>query len=671
MLRPVRQTSSLASLFLLLLLGCSGTPPATDAGVMLPDAGMPDAGPVRAIFELPRDPSSDQLFDLPFPSDLRLTPEGTVDISTFPNPRRNSFVEAYVAAFRERQRGFSLNGAIYFRFAHSVDRASLPRTAEQSLLASATVVLVDVDPESPSFGERHPIVVHYQDAATLFWAAHTVALRPVYGIPLGSARRYAAVVTTGVRPAAGGEFERDADFEALLGTGGDEAVTSARAVYGDVFDVLEGAGIARSSILAATVFTTQDATGELMAIRDWMVASYPAPALVGTPALLANRTAVQIVEGQYGPSPIFQEGVVPYIEEGGAMELDASGEPTVHGSFDPHFALTIPKTPMPTAGYPIVLYAHGTSGDRTSFIGDEGSWLAPLGFAVMGIDQIHHGLRNPSGSDPALLFFNFSNPDAGRDNNRQSALDVVQQARLIGELEISGLPDRTEAVRFDPSRIYFMGHSQGGLNGPLYLAIDDRAQAGVLSAASGVITNALVYKTQPAPGIPSVVTALLGLSGATPAEAYETEGFTVEHPIATLVQTWIDVADAVNYAHMIFESPRRYGDGTTFAPKSVLMTEGLMDDFSPPVSIEALAGAMFVPHVQPVHSPIQALAVRGTSAFSVPVTANVAGGLATAGILQFPDEGHFAIYDNDAARMQVLHFFESMATGGLPTISAP
>src|SRR5690606_11372829 len=110
--------------------------------------------------------------------------------------------------------------------------------------------------------------------------------------------------------------------------------------------------------------------------------------------------------------------------------------------------------------------------------------------------------------------------------------------------------------------------------------------AAVLSAASAVITPSLVGKTQPV-SIPLLVRTLLGLPGGSLEEALEREGFTPEHPIATLVQTWIEVSDASNYAHLIVRSPRE-----GFAPKSVLMTEGLLDTYSPPASIEALAGAM-------------------------------------------------------------------------------
>jgi hypothetical protein len=279
-----------ASLLAFLLLGCDSTAPASDGGAdggpppTIPDAGPPrcapeDEGDPRAVFVLPRD-GTEPFFDLPFPSDLRRTSEGTIDVAGFPNPRGNGFITRYLEAITERLDGFGTNGASYARFSRSVDPSTLPSTPEASIAADASVFLIDVDDRSPELGARHPVVLHYQDCETRYWPAHTVAVRPVYGIPLASARRYALVITDGVLPAGGGAFTRDADFEALVAGGGDAAVTAAAATYGDVFTVLGDHGVEMERVLALSVFTTQDAVGELIAVRDWMIAEYPAPEII-------------------------------------------------------------------------------------------------------------------------------------------------------------------------------------------------------------------------------------------------------------------------------------------------------------------------------------------------------------------------------------------------------
>ena len=670
--------SSLASI----AVACGGTsmpeidggPPPMDAGPdasVAPDAGVDasyDAGPPRAIFSLPRDPATHPFFDLPWPNDVRRQTDGRLDMTGFPNPRNVDLVNRFTAAISGRLTGFATNGAVYLRVSRALDPASLPASPSASLDASAAVFLMDVDASSPDRGTRHPIAWHYQDAGTRFWAPGTLAVRPVYGVPLASERRYALVLTRDVRTLGGETLERDPDFDALVTGGGDGAVEAARAVYGDVFDVLDAEGVTRDRLLSVAVFTTQDAIGELIEIRDWMIANYPLP-VVRDVALVRETAGFFELTGSYGPVPVFQSGTIPYASEGGAIELESDGTPTVQSEYDAQFTLTLPKIAPPPEGYPLVLYAHGTGGDRNSFVEDGTALLlAGEGFAVMGVDQIHHGARNPSSTSPSLLFFNIANPDAARDNTRQSALDVVQQARVAPALTVppSVLTIMGAEVRIDATRLYFMGHSQGGLNGPLYLAIDDSARGGVLSAASAVLTNALVEKLEPVP-IPELVRAALNLPGGSWQAAFRREGFTVEHPIPTLVQTWIEVSDASNYAHLIFASPR-----PGFAPKSVLMTEGMLDTYSPPASIEALAGSMLVPQIEPVSSVVDALAVRGIASGAPPATGNVAGGLATGGLLQYPADGHFAIFDNRTARDQVAGFFQSLyPRSSIGTIPAP
>ncbi|MDQ3033608.1 MAG: hypothetical protein M3Y87_14410 [Myxococcota bacterium] len=660
-------------------VACGPVAVESDAGVVL-DAPMPmidaaptDAGPPRAIFEIPRGAEGESLLDLPWPSDLRRTAEGTVDVRTFPNPRRNRLVQRYMDAITARLRGFATNGAVYFRFSHELDASSLPADPAASLDDGATVFLIDIDDASPTRLTRHPAVVHVQETATLFWPAHTLAIRPVHGVPLAGGRRYAAVVLRTVRPAMGGELGRDDDFAALVGGAGDAAIEAARPLYREALDALIEAGIDEDAVLSMSVFTTQDPVAELALYRDWMHAEYDAPMPITDAWERMDRATHQEITGAYGPVPVFQAGTIPYEEVGGAME-PADGVPVVHSEYDARFAMTLPLPiiPMPDAGYPLVLYAHGTGGDYRSFIGDgTGARLAAAGIATMGIDQIHHGARNPGGGSPEVLFFNILNPDAARDNNRQSALDIVQQARVVPNLVVPmELVDRGgRQVRFDPSRVFFFGHSQGGLVAPLFLGIDDGVSAGVVSAGSAVLAYALLQKTEPI-SIPEILRVALQLPGGNVATAFELEGLGFEHPVVTLVQAWIEASDGSNFGHLAFASPRTLASGDRFPPKSILSTEGLMDEFSPPGSIEALAISMRVPQIEPVARRLEAYDLLGIGALTGEVGANVGGGAATAGLLQYPDQGHFAVFNDTSAQARIRGFLQS-AVAGAAVIPAP
>ncbi len=609
-----------------------------------------------ALFTLPR-AGDEPFWDLPWPNDLRRTLEGHVDVRDFPNPRAVVLLEDYKAVMSSTLDGYSVSAPGYLRFSVPLDEATLPASAAASLEDDASVFLMAIS--GPAAGERHPAVVHYWDPETVHWPGHTLAVRPPFGLPLAPETTYALVATTELRALDGREITPSDDFAALRDRSlpSDEAIDRAAAIYEPAFDVLESAGVPRERIVSMAVFTTQDPTGELLAARDWLARQPPPEALPAEWRWVRQERdeGYVLVHGAY-PSPIFQSGEVPYLDGGGELVFDEAGDPVVQGSFDARFSLAIPLGEAPPEGWPVVLYAHGTGGDFESSLTVAGTF-ARLGIATMGVDQIHHGTRNPTTSGPEALVFNFANPHAFRDNARQAALDVVQQARFIANNPVS---DRVLAsdppVRFDPDNLFFMGHSQGGLNGPLFLAIDDHARAGVLSGAGGHLPIALVEKVEPV-SIPELVRLLLRLTGPTG----EREHLVYEHPVFALLQTWTDVADPTNYVHMLFARPRE-----GFEPKSILQTEGIVDPFTPPAGMEALAVAARVPLLEPALRPIEAMELVGLPSQTGPVVGNVAGGRATAGLRQY-DGGHFVAFEDDALTT-IGAFFGSALADGVPTL---
>ena len=121
------------------------------------------------------------------------------------------------------------------------------------------------------------------------------------------------------------------------------------------------------------------------------------------------------------------------------------------------FTLVVPNAaacPMPDGGYPILMYAHGTGGSNRSVIdegGSVGDAMARQCVASIGTDQIFHGARPGAASlrarpergratEEVLLLQRCQNPDAMRANTLQSALDVVQEARLFTETEPHDVP---------------------------------------------------------------------------------------------------------------------------------------------------------------------------------------------------------------------------------------
>ena len=112
----------------------------------------------------------------------------------------------------------------------------------------------------------------------------------------------------------------------------------------------------------------------------------------------------------------------------------------------------------------------------------------------------------------------------------QEAIDVVVQARLARTLVVpSDISPLGVDIPIDGTKILFFGHSQGGLNGPLFLATDDAARGAVLSGSAGIIAIALVEKEEPF-DVSALIELILDVE-------LEDEGWDTFHPVATTIET--------------------------------------------------------------------------------------------------------------------------------------
>lgn len=648
----------------------------------------PPGPPAASIFVVPA--SLDELagptfFDHPFPSDARTDADGTARYTGWPNPFEVKLLAEYVAATKGLFKGFSPVGTTYFRFTAPVDASTLPADPPASLNADSAVQIIDVDPKSSEKGVRHLAQMRFQKPEAIYIPANTLAVLPMIGAPLRPSTKYAIVVTKKIRAEGGGAIEPSADLQEVLGlTAATDRTKAVRDAYAPAIAELATAGIAKENIAHLAVFTTDDPTAETFALLD-DVKTQTAPSAKDFVAKETNAD-YDIYEGNYGPTPLYQQGTAPFSKpaDGGAIVFE-NGKPKLVSTIDLRFALVVPnatKCPAPAGGYPIVLYAHGTGGDYRSFVSDgTGAALAQRCLASMGIDQVLHGTRPgaPPESDPnhdskiELYFFNFENPLAARTHNRQAAADVVQQARLFteGGAKVPAAVSKTGAdISFDGTKVMFFGHSQGGLNGPLFLAGSDLARGGVLSGAGSVFGIALLEKTKPV-DIPAAVRFLAKLGGED-----ESKELDIYHPVITLAQAMVDVADTIHYGRSIIKEPR-----AGHSPKSIYQTEGIAadgsgDTYAPPKGIEMLALSIGLPRVAPGVRPIQEAQWAGLADVTIPgegLSGNLAGGKATGVLAQFTppgtSDGHFVVFRVPEAKAQAAEFCKALAADPVGRVS--
>ncbi len=647
--------------------------------------------PSRFYFEIPRGPlaAGHDFFRLPWPNDIRRTADGRLDLTDFPHPATAGLpvdvLDRYLRAAERERTGFGTNGGIYFRSSAGLSWETLEAGGE-----TPTLFVVDLTPPaSPT--DRHRRLGFGWSASTgggRYLCRDWVVVRPPRGAPFEPGRSYAVVFTTGVRDAAGLALAPDADFAQVVRSTrptGDDAAARAWDAYAPFRAFLAHDGIDPATVLVAAQFTTQDVPATLREARA-VVETLAAPAAAdlvrcGAGAVspcddglagdahvrgcFGEDPAFHELQGRF-PTPVFQEGTAPYRTpaDGGGFALDGGGRPVRQRDESICFSLSIPRgAPMPADGWPVVLVAHGTGGSYRSFVtGGLAAELAAvtLGdgsverFAVLSFEAPQHGdRRGGSAEDPELLFFNFANPAATYGNVLQGAVDAWQAARLLAATAWDDATSPTgEAVRFDAARTFFLGHSQGATHGVPALAYDDSFATAVLTGAGGSLTDSLLTRTSPY-DVAGALRMALGdpdLGGA--------------HPALTVFQTYLELADPVNYGRYLvgapFEPP---------GPRHVLQVYGLRDTHTPPNVQAALAAALGLALAEPVLEDLGPFA-----AVALPASGNRRVGTATVtAVLTQHDppaglDGHFVATQDDAARRRIAQFLGTAARDGVPTV---
>ncbi len=185
------------------------------------------------------DPSRpEHFFDVPFPSDDFLDGDRHMDLAGYPEAPSEilaSVLNGWSRRIGITSQGFANNGAAYFRFEGPLD---LPPVMTGR--ADDPVLLIDT-----ATGERIPLAIQFIDQTDddPFLADNLLAMAPALGHPPRSGATLAAVVmeSAGAKPASGWEAP--------------EAVRAA----------LDLSGV-QGKAAVATVFTVQDAVGELSAL---------------------------------------------------------------------------------------------------------------------------------------------------------------------------------------------------------------------------------------------------------------------------------------------------------------------------------------------------------------------------------------------------------------------
>ena len=238
--------------------------------------------------------------------------------------------------------------------------------------------------------------------------------------------------------------------------------------------------------------------------------------------------------------------------------------------------ITVPKTAKPTSGWPVVIFQHGITGNRTQML-PIGAALASAGFVTVAIDLPLHGLIGPAsptnpfytsvertfdldlvnntsgappggdGTDPSgTHFINLSSLITSRDNLRQAVADLIHLTRSLGAADPMNL-DGAAGDDIDETRIYFSGISLGGIVGTTLLGVNTEIKAASLSVPGGGVAKLLdasaSFGPRIAAGLAGVAfsTALSGVSSPF-------EGTDTYETFVRFAQHLVDPGDPINFA---------------------------------------------------------------------------------------------------------------------------
>ncbi|RMH11938.1 MAG: hypothetical protein D6698_15745, partial [Gammaproteobacteria bacterium] len=552
-------------IYALLLQGCDDT---SGQGAAV-DTGQPK---FEAIF----DPSASKI---PFPDDLLFTDttDGTLNI---PVANPNDLGDPKVAM--NTLDGFSTLAPITTTFAVAADPATLAdgvhvfevTTTLQGAITSVVRELGATEYQVSLVGDT------------------TLSIQPLF--PLKSNTRYLVVLTSDIKSTNGLPLVPSSTFGlakgsaplvdgagnsqfSLLTDTQAQSLEPLRQLTQSYLSAAEAQGIPAATVALAWTFKTQTLNKVLPAIRADSVNNPPASAnfiYAGTglgATTMSNFASTQggalqtaFNAGSFNKIASVVTGAVKlpyYLSNDGTGDLangvlpgavtdhfsmnTTTGLPTIKSTENVPFLLTIPNS---TGPWPVVIFQHGFTVDKTAMFGIANS-LAQAGFAAIAIDSVLHGSRTfgldlvtqdangkittnvPDGQadSSGQWYLNLQSLLTFRDNIRQSVADLIHLTRLLevqsmdvvnnttGAPGADNTPDlmvKTSANTNNPP-ISFVGHSNGGILGTLLAAVEPNIQTYVLANPGGIYADIASHSTEISP----LVNAGLAAKGIQPGTA--------------------------------------------------------------------------------------------------------------------------------------------------------
>ncbi len=437
-------------------------------------------------------PLGEQTCLLPWPSSSFLVADAStatgyrVDLQPSSMPINGDKRPITVDVFN-RWDGFSPSGPILAVFPTGVSGDGLPPPDDPaaSLAADSPIVLLDMDrmERAPFFAEIDQNVRHPEDRALI--------IRPM--VRLQPKTRYAVALRTSLEAADGTPLASPAGFAALQAG---DALGHPRADvdrHREVVAALATAGVPGVDLVLAWDFVTASdefLTRDLLTMRDTAVTAMGA---VGANLSFtaserpANGALVSKAFAGTFTSPDF---LTAGETDPSVIRRDGGGLPMMDGMRDANFAAIIPKcaesAPLPI---PTIVFGHGLFGTGTGYLDDD--FLQKVAnqqcFVIVAGDFI--GLTERQFAAAALTANDLNKAGGITEKLAQSVIDFIALEHLVrGKLRTSAQFKRGATEIIDPTKVYYLGGSLGGIMGNVFMAYDPFITRGALGVPGGVWT---------------------------------------------------------------------------------------------------------------------------------------------------------------------------------------
>ncbi len=531
--------------------------------------------------------------DIPYPNNILFGPNGSSNNAlgtTLNIPYENADADAVIKRSLNTLNGFSTTSPISITIG-DMDPATIAgnlhvyKVVTQASPASFMIpAVVSVERE---------LTANLEYYATL--SGEKLVILPL--TPLVPEASYMVVLTNGIKNAQGQALHADAATSMLMGPNAlidaqgnptvylspDAATNAKSAQLAELYRKLNQYMIAHSAaqginpddIVIAWSFTTQsigkvakafsdeDLSGSIVVQATGMT-SKDALMMAGYDVNASMHGIADLYAGMLTHLPYYlgvadsnhsQAPLTDYF-----VPQDGTDLPEQQATLNIPLLLTVPNhIPKPATGWPVVIFQHGITKDRTMVLPVSEAY-ANAGYATVSIDLPLHGVTDTSSPlklptertfdldlinnetsapgpdgiiDPSgSHYINLANPLVSRDNLRQSTSDLIALKNALAT---------ASGVDLDGSKVAFVGHSLGTIASFGFLANRDLETVS-LAMPGGGIAQLLNNSDSFGPIIKAGLESKGIVSGTAAYESFM---------IAT--QTLLDDGDSINYAHAVKE----------------------------------------------------------------------------------------------------------------------